>query len=294
MSMQFKFDGASRVLCGFLLLIGPCLGQAPQAAPTGAVATVDGQTIPRSQISVGDNTLKAWFHRKYGRYPGNGDEATLAGERTAEEQKKLAAAIKSKVRSEVLTDHGITVSDAEVLEKQRELSKGASPETLAQQKAQVEPLIQALKAVQGKQMTGDEAYQKFLAKSMPYDSWLIQEDTYSNPAMMKALELLAGQTLQDLQTKPDDGVRIMLIGEKVGQIIDADRAAQNPAYREYLDAVKNNDLTRIKYFDSHNPKFREKEQAVWWADRIAKAKIEILDPHLSGARDLLVATPEAK
>jgi predicted secreted protein len=218
MKSQFRLERAVLVLSASSLFVVACFGQATQINPETVVAIVDGQKIEEySRIRIGDNALKALFHRRYGRYPkGAADEAMIAEQRSQLEQKTLAGAIKSKVRLEVMKEHGITVTDSEVLAGQKELFENATSKSLAEQRDRLEPLIQALKAVQKKAMTGDEAYRRFLAKSMSYDDWLVQEDTYSNPGLMKTLELLASQTVESVRTKPDDSVRIMLISEKVG------------------------------------------------------------------------------
>lgn len=175
-----------------------------------------------------------------------------------------------------------------MLRRQRQLFKNATSQSLAKRRQKLEPLIQALKAVQARRMSGDEAYQQFLAKFMSYDDWLVQQDTYSRPELMMALELLADQTLHDIQTRPDNGVRITLIEEKVGQKIDAEIAATNPDYKDYLKAAQDNDEVGMKSISEHHPDYVAKEHAKWWSERLSKTKIEVIDQRFSGVRDWLV------
>jgi hypothetical protein len=140
-------------------------------------------------------------------------------------------------------------------------------------------------------MTGDEAYRRFLAKSMSYDDWLVQEDTYSNPGLMKTLKLLASQTVESVRTKPDDGVRIMLISEEVGDVIDLEVAATNPECKTSFDAVRSKNESKVRTIQEENPDFVQKEHAAWWAQGITKANIEIPDRRFSAAKDRLIQTP---
>lgn len=246
------------------------------------VATVDAQEIPYKRIHYREDSLELLFRLRHGHDPTATDTKQLQAMRVQEETKLLKSRVHSIIRDEVINEFGINVSNDEVMQAQQKLFAGVNrKEAVAQQKENLEPLIQALKAVSNKQMDSRAAYETYLKSKLPYEQWLVHVQYYNTPQKIKMLEDLANQKPEDWD-KPDPGIKSTLVEDKLNHVIDLDIAKKDEKFQKYLVAKAAKDSKSMSEIEGDNPLYVEAKRQQWWNQRTCKANIHVLVPEFQG------------
>ena len=254
---------------------------------SGAViAIVSDIEIVRSDIAVSSDEVEFRYKLKTGHPIEAGQESEIEGLREQQEIGRLAREIQRIVARRVKARLGVSASEAEVLSRWREMTRGVDLDAAArQQRDSIAPLRAALKAVheEGKDMR--EVYNTFLADQMVFQEWQIHARYYRTLDRRRILERGLVQTGQDL-LNPDPGIRALVESEKLTQAMDEEIAKSDPSFAEYLELRE----SRIddERFAAYPPNYLEEMRANWWRKQYREADIEILDERYDAVLESLV------
>ena len=250
------------------------------------IAIVFDIEIVRSDIAVSSDEVEFRYKLKTGHPIEAGQESEIEGLREQQEIGRLAREIQRIVARRVKARLGVSASEAEVLSRWREMTRGVDLDAAArQQRDSIAPLLAALKAVheEGKDMR--EVYNTFLADQMVFQEWQIHARYYRTLDRRRILERGLVQTGQDL-LNPDPGIRALVESEKLTQAMDEEIAKSDPSFAEYLGLRE----SRIddERFAPYPPNYLEEMRANWWRKQYREADIEILDERYDAVLESLV------
>ena len=268
------------------IVIGLALAESSARGPEVA-AVVEGVAVRMSDIAVSEEEAGFRFRMAKGREPRTSeDERHVEALRADLALRHLAARIRSIVFEKQRHRLGIVVTDAEVSEKWRSLTRGLDlSKAIEQQRASLGPLLSALTAVYEKGEDKNVAYEKHLAGRMTPTEWEVQLRYYRTANRRKILVDAVKQTPDDLR-KPDPGVRPMLIQEKMNDAIDSEIAREDAEFREYKRLIAAKSPAEMLQRFGRN--YLGAKRDAWWRDRYREADIAIVDGRFKAVLGLLL------
>ncbi|MGH9794317.1 MAG: hypothetical protein ACRD5G_06065 [Candidatus Acidiferrales bacterium] len=264
--------------------------QGQDQSPDAVVAFVEGRKITYKDIRMPDESLRLKYRLIHGKFPesrAEEDKLALLSEKT--EKELLTSKMKSIIRQDQIARFGIVVTKEEMAERKRALLEGIDlGSELAKEQERITFLLQALTAVMRNEMSGKEAYERYLSDHFSYEEWLAHKQYYNTPKRIAMLEGLLKMTPEDLR-KPDVGTRAWVEGEKLNEKIDAELAQTDAEFAEYLGARRTNDVETAQKIEGTNPNYLQAKRAEWWRQRYAEANIQILDKKYADVLQRLVS-----
>lgn len=238
------------------------------------VAIVEEVKIKYKDVQVTPQEALFRYKLSKGRGPSTEPEMMEMEQlRRHEEVERLAEKIRGIIFRKQKARFGIEVTEAELAERWSILTKGVDLSAAAEQRRQmIEPLLMALKAVYEKGEDKDTVYKNLLANRMTLQEWEIQLRYYRTRKRRKILEDALKQRTADLR-KPDEGIRALLVREKMNEAIDREIAKTDPQFAEYKTLLEKDPKNeKLHQFD---PNYLDFKRWTWWQEQYRKAKIEI-------------------
>jgi len=264
-------------LCCLVSLFG--LGESPKNGDRNEVivAVVNGKPIPFSAIEVPIEVATSAFVHEHERDPNSeSDLAEVEKIRQRAESKRLVNYIRGTIREQQLERFGIECSDAELRARwQRLVEERDPPSSRAETRAEMENLLECVRAVHEDGADPDVVFETQLGPGMTREQWQSVLRQYKNPEVRRLMRERLNKDPEKYDDDAKEMARAVLLTEKLRLAVENDLGRSDPEFAEYARLIETdaqNEKVKSKPYN-----YMEIKRNEWWQKRFGDAKVEILD-----------------
>ncbi len=254
---------------------------------TAVVAEVNGAQIRCGDVQVPLADAQFRFKLTHGHEPQSEVEVRAVEQLQVElEQRRLAEKLHRTIYEGQRKRLGVDASAAEVATRWGELTKSADPEAAAaKQKAMLSRVLDALTRVYQQGENSDVVYERLLAHDITKQEWEVHLHYFNTVRRRQILEKQIAKSASEF-TKPDAGIRALIVQEKMQNAIDREIARVDPTFARYLELSKTD--PKNVWLSRLPSDYAEAKRHEWWVQRYRESNIRIREPRYRDALRFLI------
>jgi hypothetical protein len=277
-------------ICSFIAVL--MRAEEPAQEPKGeyVVAVVNSVPILHSSIDLPNDAAREQFIYKHGHSPVDESDMKIMEEiRHRYRLKRLTISIQTTIRKQEIARFGIKVTENDIATRWEQLVQDRDPpETITRNRLKAAALLAALNAVFDQSEDPEHVYETKLEGKASREEWemLLRSCNIPKWRLLQEKALEAGLNHDVVfDESMQDGVRRLVIREKLDEAIEDELIRIDPEFSEYNRLAKT-DPTNEKV-QSKGPNYRAAKRYLWWQQRYREAHIEIKDERFREAMQLI-------